>query len=177
MWRTRVGYSGGTTADPTYRSIGDHTECYEVDFDPTVVSYDDLLQLFWSSHNPASPAYSRQYASLILTRGDEQLRLAEASRDRLETVLRRPVVTRIGPLDRFYRAEDYHQKYRLRNTPALMREFSAMYPRDMEFVDSAAAARVNGYLDGVGSCARLEAEVADFGLSTEASAYLRSRCG
>lgn len=161
---------------PTYRDIGDHTECFEVDFDPNVVSYEDLLQLFWSSHNPSSPAYSRQYASGILAHDDEQLRLAEASRDLLETVLRRPVLTRIERLDRFYLAEDYHQKYRLRNTPALMREFHAMYPRDGAFVDSTASARVNGYLDGGGSCVRLDAELSEYGLSPEASKYLRSRC-
>ena len=91
-------------------------------------------------------------------------------------MLKRPVLTRIEPLERFYLAEDYHQKYRLRSGGPLWREFQAMYPHDFDFVNSSAAARVNGYLDGGGSCARLDAEIADFGLSQGASQYVRSRC-
>ncbi len=171
-----MGYAGGTTPDPTYRHIGDHTECFEVDFDPNVISYDDLLQLLWSSHDPTRPAYSKQYASLVLAHDSEQLRLAEAARATLEALLQRPVLTRIAPLDHFFPAEAYHQKYRLRNDPVLMSEFRAMYPDDGALMDSSAAARVNGYLDGGGSCARLEAEIDELGLSLESSRWLRSRC-
>jgi peptide-methionine (S)-S-oxide reductase len=176
VWRTRVGYAGGSTESPTYRNIGDHTECFGVDFDPTEISYDDLLQLFWSSHDPTHPSYSRQYTSLILAHDGEQLRLAEMSRDRLESALRRPVLTRIEPFQRFFLAEDYHQKYRLRSTPHLMREFESMYPDSAAFACSTAAARVNGYLDGGGSRTRLDGEIDELGISTDASKYLRSRC-
>ena len=176
MWRTRVGYAGGTTSAPTYRSIGDHTECFEVDFDPGTVSYDELLQLFWSSHDPTHPSYSKQYASLILTRGDEQLRLAEASRDRLESVLRRPVLTRIEPLERFYRAEDYHQKYRLRGDRVLNSEMRGVYAIDEEFTDSSVAARLNGFAGGAGTCGLLDKEVVAYGLSNLAQTHLKSLC-
>jgi len=176
VWRTRVGYAGGTTPTPTYRRIGDHTESFEVDFDPTVVGYEDLLQLFWSAHDPTSGSYSTQYASRILAHDEHQLAIARASRDRLEAVLRRPVLTRIELLDRFYPAEDYHQKYRLRNTAQLMREFRAMYPAESDFVASTAAARVNGYLDGAGACDQLTLELDRLGLSESSAAYLQSRC-
>jgi len=176
VWRTRVGYAGGTTNDPIYRRIGDHTECFQVDFDPAAVSYDDLLQLFWSNHDPTRPAHSRQYASIVLAHDESQLSRAHASRDRLESVLQRPIITRIERLDRFYLAEDYHQKYRLRSSAPVMREFQAMYTNDSDFVESSAAARINGYLDGGGSCTRLESEISEFGLSPEASRYVRSHC-
>ncbi len=177
MWRTRVGYAGGTTTDPTYRSIGDHTECFEVDFDPAAVSYEDLLALFWQSHNPTRGAYSTQYASLVLAHSDEHLAAARASAENFEQAVGRKVLTRIEPLRRFYLAEGYHQKYRLRNDRQLMAEFSAMYPNDLEFVDSTAAARVNGYLDGEGSAARLAREIDGFGLTDEGRQRLTSRVG
>jgi peptide-methionine (S)-S-oxide reductase len=176
VWHTRVGYSGGTTPNPTYRNIGDHTECFEVDFDPETISYDDLLQIFWSSHSPTSPAFSRQYESLVLAHTEEQLVRARHSRDRIESVLNRPVVTRIELLDRFHPAEGYHQKYRLRSAPAIAREFGGFYPADADLVSSTAAARVNGYLDGAGTCAALEREADDLGLSSQSLEYLGSRC-
>lgn len=158
--------------DPTYRRIGDHTECFQVDFDPTVISYEELLGLFWQSHDPTRSGYSTQYASLILTSDFTQLKAAKESCRRMEELLGRTVLTGIGPLETFYRAEDYHQKYRLRNDSVLMNEFRAMYPDDHDFVDSTAAARVNGYLDGSGTKSALDAEIERFGLSEPAKARL-----
>lgn len=172
-----MGYAGGSTPSPTYRSIGDHTECFEVDFDPAVIRYDDLLQMFWSAHNPTSASYSTQYASLVLAHDEHQLAVAKGSRDRIEAVLRRPVLTRIELLDRFYPAEDYHQKYYLRNAPKVMRDFAAMFPADAAFVASTAAARANGYVAGAGACLQLDRELDRLGLSESAGSYLRSRCG
>jgi len=169
--RTRVGYAGGTTLDPTYRSIGDHSETVEIDYDPAKLSYEDLLDVFWSSHRPTSPAWSRQYASAIFVHNDEQRRLAEESKARLEARLG-TLYTDVVTLDRFYLAEDYHQKYRLRNTPALFSEFRAMYPDEAAFRDSTAAARVNGYLDGYGARGELEHEIGRYGLSTAGQARL-----
>jgi peptide-methionine (S)-S-oxide reductase len=176
VWRTRVGYAGGTTPDPTYRDIGNHSECLQVDFDPTVISYDDLLELFWSSHEATRPAYSRQYASLVLAHDDDQLRRAEASRERLEAVVKRPVVTRIVPLERFYLAEDYHQKYRLKADRLLYSEIWAAYPLEADLTDSTVAARLNGFADRSGSCLLLDAEVAEYGLTPTAQAYLKGLC-
>ena len=147
-----------------------------MDFDPTAVRYEDLLQLFWTAHNPTAAAYSTQYASLVLAHDEHQLAVARSSRDRLEAVLSRPVLTKIELLDRFFPAEDYHQKYYLRNTPHVMREFSAMYGSDADFVASTAAARANGYVSGAGSCAQLDRERESLGLSEPALAHLRSHC-
>jgi peptide-methionine (S)-S-oxide reductase len=86
-----------------------------------VVSYHDLLDVFWLSHDPTRPSYSTQYASLILAKGEEQLCAALDSRDRIE-VRRGPVSTRIEPLRRFWLAEDYHQRHQWKNDRRLSDE-------------------------------------------------------
>lgn len=165
MVRTRVGYAGGTTADPTYHRLGDHTESLEVDYDPSRVSFERLLDEFWAAHDPTAPAWSRQYMSAIWTHDAEQQRTATASRDRLEAVARRPVLTEIRGLERFHLAEEHHQKYRLRGDPDLYREFKEMYRDPAAIVGSTAAARVNGFLGGEGSLADLVGEIERYGLT------------
>ena len=74
--RTRVGYAGGTTQNPSYRSIGDHSEAIQIDYDPTRVSYEELLNVFWASHSPTVQPWARQYMSMILYHNAKQKRLA-----------------------------------------------------------------------------------------------------
>jgi peptide-methionine (S)-S-oxide reductase len=115
--------------------------------------------------------------SAVLFHDDEQRRLAEESRDRLSAAIG-TIYTSIVPLDRFYMAEEYHQKYRLRNAPALFREMRGYYPNADDFRDSTAVARLNGYLDGNGSCSDLETEFVSYGLSSVGSELLKSTvCG
>ena len=171
--RTRAGYAGGTTPDPTYRSIGDHTETLQIEFDPARVSYGDLLAVFWASHRPTAPARSRQYASRIFCHDDAQRAAAEASNRAMEERLGR-VFTEVLLYEHFYLAEDYHQKYRLRADRVLREEFAVFYPDEADFRESTAAARVNGYLDGWGTRAELEEEIDSFGLSERARERLRA---
>ena len=107
---------------------------------------------------------------------EDQLQRAETSRDRIEAVLRRPVVTRIEPLDGFYLAEGYHQKYRLKSDRLLYAEMQAHYPREQDITNSTVAARLNGFAGGSGRCALLDSEIADYGLSPNAGTYLRTLC-
>ena len=117
-----VGYSGGTLENPTYRDVctdrTGHAEVVEVDFDPAVVSYERLLDVFWNAHDPTQvnrqgPDVGTQYRSVIFVHSPEQEAAARASRDRLDKGgrFRRPVATQIEPAARFWRAEDYHQQY------------------------------------------------------------------
>jgi len=119
---TAVGYEGGTLINPTYKDVCSdqtgHAEVVEVDFDPAIVSYDTLLDVFWNNHNPTTlnrqgPDVGTQYRSAIFYHTPEQQRVAEASKAALEHSGRfsRPVVTEIVPAQTFYRAEDYHQQY------------------------------------------------------------------
>jgi len=157
--RTRVGYTGGTKENPTYRTLGDHTESIEVDYDPSVISYADLLKVFWQSHDPGSRSWSRQYMSAIFYHNEEQKKLAVESKTREEARAHAGIYTQILPASKFYRAEDYHQKYYLRQRPELVKELKAIYPFNEDFVDSTVAARLNGYLAVQGPYAAIQAEL------------------
>ncbi len=169
--RTRVGYAGGTTLDPTYHEIGDHAETLEIQFDPTLTSYDELLEIFWRSHSPTRQPWKRQYMSAIFTHGDDQHDRALATRDAAAVKLGE-IHTEIEPAGPFYLAEDYHQKYRLSRTGNLLIELQAMYPRIEDLVRSTAAARMNGFVAGHGQLEALRAEIDDYGLSPDARRVL-----
>ena len=172
MIRTRVGYSGGQKLNPTYRSIGDHSETIQIDFDPNRISYKDLLLVFWQSHDPTYKSWSRQYMSAIFYHNDEQRKLAFETKALEENQRNRKIQTEITSFGKFYLAEDYHQKYELRRHVDLMREFKAMYPRDIDFVNSTAAARVNGIVGGYGTPETFQATVEQLGLSNAAQERL-----
>lgn len=170
--RTRVGYAGGTTQSPTYRTIGDHAEAIQIDFDPAVISYERLLQLFWTTHNPCRQAWSRQYMSALFYADAAQLAAIERTRDQFVDEPDR-VQTEIAPLTQFWIAEDYHQKYRLRAERALLGELRATYPDEADFVASTSAARINGWLDGHGSEDQIERDLGRLGLSAAGQQLLR----
>ena len=118
--RTSVGYTGGRTSDPTYEQVCSdttgHAEAVEVWFDPQLIGYDDLLNLFWSIHDPTTPNrqgwdLGSQYRSAIFFHDPDQQKLAIASREERRASLARGVVTEIVPAPTFYDAEEYHQRY------------------------------------------------------------------
>jgi peptide-methionine (S)-S-oxide reductase len=113
---TAVGYAGGSTASPTYETIGNHAETVLVEFDPTKVSYAKLLEIFWSSHDSTSgnrqgPDVGAQYRSAIFTFGPEEQAQALASRDAEQKKLVDKITTQIAPAGPFWKAEDYHQQW------------------------------------------------------------------
>ena len=171
--RTRVGYAGGTKRNPTYHDLGDHSETLQIEFDPAHISFEELLSLFWKAHDPTWPAQSRQYRTALFYQGEEQKRLALESREREQARHGRAIHTGILPVPDFYRAEDYHQKYYLRQDRILMSEFRTIYPDVRDFTDSTAAARVNGYLAGYGSRNALQHDLDMLGLSPDGRKRLR----
>ena len=163
--RTRVGYSGGTKNSPTYRSLGDHTETVQIDFDPARITYEQLLNVFWESHDPTDRTWSKQYRNVIFYHNVEQKRAAEKTRDLAAAQLGRHIRTEVVPASTFYPAEDNHQKFRLQQDPVLTAEYDAIYPDMKDFVNSPAVSRVNGYLGGYGTAAQLRKEIGSLGLS------------
>jgi peptide-methionine (S)-S-oxide reductase len=118
--KTSVGYTGGTSANPTYTQVCSgttgHAEAVEVWYDPAVIGYDELLSTFWSIHDPTTRDrqgwdFGSQYRSAIFVHDADQERLAITSRDEHQGALTRPIVTEIVPASSFYDAEDYHQRY------------------------------------------------------------------
>lgn len=146
--RTRVGYAGGEKDAPTYRDMGDHSEVLQVDHDPEVLSWADLLELFWESHDPCAPRRSRQYMSAVFVEGDEQRELAFDTGRRHAEAQGGSLTTAILPLTTFTRAEDYHQKWSLRRDGAVVDALQEIYPDPAAFTDSTVAARLNGALAG-----------------------------
>ena len=117
---TRVGYAGGKVENPTYKQVctdtTGHAEVVEVTFDPQVVSYRDLLEVFWDNHNPTTlnrqgPDWGTQYRSAIFFHSPEQEATARASLDAAQARFPNRIVTQIEPAPPFWPAEDYHQQY------------------------------------------------------------------
>ncbi|QDU37809.1 Peptide methionine sulfoxide reductase MsrA [Maioricimonas rarisocia] len=119
---TAVGYMGGATDNPTYEDVctdtTGHAEVVQVEFDPDQVSYRDLVEKFWSLHDPTTlnrqgPDFGSQYRSAIFVHSDEQREQAESSKAAADASGRwpRPIVTEVTPAGTFYRAEEYHQQY------------------------------------------------------------------
>ncbi|HVM35933.1 MAG TPA: peptide-methionine (S)-S-oxide reductase MsrA [Actinomycetota bacterium] len=119
---TAVGYTGGSTTRPSYEQVCSgrtgHAEAVVVEFDPERVGYEELLEVFWDSHDPTQmnrqgPDVGTQYRSAIFVHDDDQEKAALASRDRLVDAARfdKPIVTEIVRAGDFWRAEDYHQQY------------------------------------------------------------------
>lgn len=120
--KTAVGYEGGTFPNPTYEDVctdmTGHAETVQVTYDPSEVSYEDLLKIFWENHDPTTPNRQgpdrgTQYRSVIFYHTPEQKALAEKSKEALEKSgkFKRPIVTQIVPASTFWRAEEYHQRY------------------------------------------------------------------
>ncbi|GAA1738752.1 peptide-methionine (S)-S-oxide reductase MsrA [Aeromicrobium alkaliterrae] len=128
VWSTTVGYAGGYTPNPSYEEVctgrTGHSEVVRVVFDPSVLSYDDLLATFWENHDPTQGMRQgndrgSQYRSVLLTTSPEQQAKAEASRDHYQAKMSANgygrITTEIKPLTEYYYAEDYHQQYLVRN--------------------------------------------------------------
>lgn len=163
--RTRVGYAGGTSANPTYRTLADHIETVQLDYDPAKTNYTELLQLFFSSHKATRAPWKRQYMSAVFYHTPEQEQQAQRAKAQLTEVSGGKVHTEVCPYKEFYLAENRHQKYKLQRQPALLEEFLEMYPTLPDLMHSTAAARVNGYLYGYGNSQSLQHEIDRFGLS------------
>ena len=119
---TAVGYTGGSFKDPTYKDVCSgktgHAEAVEIEYDPSRVSYEELLSVFWENHDPTTlnrqgPDIGTQYRSAIFFHTPEQRSAAVASKEKLQKSgrYRSPIATEITPASQFYGAEDYHQQY------------------------------------------------------------------
>ena len=168
VYRTRVGYAGGTTINPTYRSIGDHTETIQMEYNPEEVAYSTLVDVFWNNHCAADRAWSRQYMSILFYHNEEQRLIAEETKKQQEELLKRKLETVIQPYSNFYMAEDYHQKYYLQLHRSIADEYKRCFGDMAAFINSTATARVNGYIKGYGTLDSLMHEISELGLTDHA---------
>ena len=137
----------------------------QIDYDPVHISYADLLDIFWSSHDPTGWQGSRQYMRAVFFHDQDQQALALASKASVQRQAAAEVLTMVAPLRSFTLAEDYHQKYLLKGYSELAREMIRIYPCKAQFLDSTAVARLNGYAGGYGGMEQLDREIDCLGLS------------
>ena len=128
---TQVGYAGGELDNPTYNAVCSggtgHAEAIEIEYDPSQISYEDLLTIFWNNHNPTTinqqgPDIGEQYRSAVFFHDQEQETIAKKLKEKLqETAIKKfgkKIVTQIVPAKKFFRAEEYHQRYLEKNNLA-----------------------------------------------------------
>lgn len=151
--RTRVGYSGGRSTNPTYKSSDQHTEVVEIDYDPTQISYEDLVEIFFAKHNETLKPYDVRVKSLIFYRNDEQKRVAERILERIRSEAPEDeyVYTELKSFEVLYLAEDEHQNRSLKLEPSIYNEIKQMYETEENILNSILAAKLNGYIYGYGS--------------------------
>jgi peptide methionine sulfoxide reductase MsrA len=159
--------------NPTYHSLGNHTEAVEIDFDPKEISFSEVLALIWKSHNPIGARRSNQYKSAIWFANDQQRDAIKASIEPLQRRYQRPLTTEVLPRATFFLAEDYHQKYVLQRHDRVMKKFNLFYPNFEDFINSTAAARLNGLAYGSQSKDVFDQEQAQYGFTLDELTPLR----
>lgn len=143
---TRVGYAGGTTKNPSYRNIGDHIECIDLEFNPEIISLEKILDLFFKSHD-ATIKYKRQYMSAILYRTNEEyLSIKHFIASNFES--EQKIVTELIQTNEFTQAENYHQKYFLRKHSNILKELNLTNENDI--MNSSLATKLNALCAGLG---------------------------
>jgi hypothetical protein len=148
--------------------MGDHTEALQVEFDPKVISYESLLDLFWRSHNAFRKGWSTQYQSVLWTHGKAQAVTARKSAAAWAKAKKSgDVKTPIRPATRFWIAEDYHQKYYLRGRAKLLQALVGEKATDAQIRESTLAARANGWIIGHGKPAEIAQEAKALGLDAK----------
>ncbi|KAK4843504.1 hypothetical protein QYF36_008939 [Acer negundo] len=147
--RTTAGYAGGSKTNPEFRSLGDHAESVQVEYDPRMISFRQLLEVFWSSHDcrqvfGQGPDVGNQYRSIIFTNGTDESRLASASKEKEQMKSKSSiVVTQIQQLGTFYPAEPEHQKFELKRNPFLLQLMGNLPEEELQ--KSTMGAKLNSY--------------------------------
>ncbi|WP_060531994.1 peptide-methionine (S)-S-oxide reductase MsrA [Paenibacillus bovis] len=191
---TRTGYAGGTTGSPVYRQLGDHSETIEIEFAPSVITLEQLLEMFWNHHNPSviNGYKGRQYHSLLFYRNEQQRCTIEQMQQTAASAVRskssknpassesagtgnsgaidpdgieKRRMTEIQPYDTWYPAEARHQKYYLQRQHRLMEQLYELYPDQAELFHSTLAARLNGFSRGHITLAQIRQDIPQWPLS------------
>lgn len=157
--------------------MGDHTEAIQVEFDPKKITFKQILDVITAEHNPHARVRGTQYKSVLWTHGEAQAKAAAAWVAALEKKNKKQVTTEVRPAERFWIAEDYHQKYYLRGRDRLVQALFGARLDDEAFRNSTLAARVNGWLTGGGTAEEIEREVKALGLGDKQKQALKEALG
>ncbi|KEJ00771.1 methionine-S-sulfoxide reductase [Clostridium botulinum A2B7 92] len=172
--KTYVGYTGGNTLFPTYNSIGDHLETLEVYYDSSKIAFENLLTIFEKNHNYIVRPNLLQYYSAIFYNNENEKELCLDWKKNKKEELKTEVLTRISPIEKFYYAEFYHQKYYIQLEPVIMSNLRSKFSTGNDLISSPLCHKLNAYLAGYGSLKELNKEIEDFNLSEDAKNRLLS---
>lgn len=150
--RTRVGYSGGKSTNPSYKVVDLHTEVVEIDYDPQVISYGDLIDVFFASHNETLRPYDQRVKSLIFYRNDDEHKIAREKLNAIRnaTPEEDSVYTELKAFDVFYLAEPEHQNRSLKLEVSLYDELKQIFGSEDNMLLSILVSKLNGYIYGYG---------------------------
>ncbi|WP_046178404.1 peptide-methionine (S)-S-oxide reductase MsrA [Domibacillus tundrae] len=159
--RTRVGFAGGTTHEPVYRQMGDHTETVQIDFDPSLLSFEDIIRTFWAHHTSTHRVTyrERQYMSILFYHDQQQKQTIDKVKKELELERKETIETEIQPFTAFILAEDRHQKYHLKRFKQAAGMLETSFPSEASFMNSTLIARLNGFVKEFGTLQNIHQEI------------------
>jgi len=148
VYFTEVGYAGGDMKGPTYHNLGNHTEAIKVIYDPEIISYQELLNIFWENHNHTQKSYSKQYKSIIFCNNNKEEDTVLKFLENKKLEVNKKIYIDIQEIDEFYPAEQYHQKYLFKRNKNMYQQVIELFSGKYKFEDSRIAARLNAYSAG-----------------------------
>lgn len=161
--RTRVGYAGGSTPAPTYKQMGDHTECLQIDYDPSQITFAEIARHFWNSHNSNRGNYKgRQYLSIFLFHDSYQEEVLEKIKQETQDTNAQLIGTEIVPLVNFTLAEEKHQKYYLKRYSSATQKLREHFLTEEAFTNATLVARLNSFVKGYGTLSSLKEEITEW---------------
>jgi len=165
--RTRVGYSGGKSSNPSYKVVDLHSEVVEIDYDPDVISYAELIDIFFNAHNETLRPYDQRVKSLIFYRNEVEYEIAKTKIDaiRKNTDKNESVYTELKAFEILYLAEPEHQNRSLKLEPSLYSELKQIFKTEDKILFSILASKLNGYIYGYGTLEEAQTLLESSGLS------------
>ena len=163
--RTRVGYSGGDLTTPSYNNLGNHIEVFEVDYDPEVISYEQLVELYFVFYDATMRPISLRVKPVIYYRTEEVYNVASRIKQSIEAASSEGIFAVIEPFDIFYLAENKHQLSYLKQESSLYDEITQIFQDEDQLLLSILASKLNGFIPGYGDPNELALILKDSGLS------------
>lgn len=166
--RTRTGYAGGRSTNPNYQDVGFHSEVIEVDYDPSLITYEALVSHFFESHNATSKPYYQRIKSLVFYRDEAEKEIAQKIIEQQKQIAVQKgllVYTELKPYEVLYLAEPEHQLKALKAEVSLHSELLEMFGNESNLQNSILGSKLNGFLYGFGSHSEIESILSQSGLS------------
>lgn len=169
---TEVGYAGGDMPDPEYKNMGDHTEAVQIHYIPDIISFEELVEMFFDTQTCPHLNQSNQYRSILFYGDDEERNIILKIMEKKEKEMGGKFDTDIRPFKNFYAAENYHQKYYFKRIRKLYYDMKEIYNKEKEITMSTAVGHMNGYVHGHGNYELLKEEIHELGLTEEGNDLL-----